>query len=88
VESADLIAVDHHEQLCLYSPDSQAQQAAIGRLQAAGMAPVEQHPYWEATGAVTYRDPDGREVVFAPFVFGVNEPEGSAMSGKHEFPWG
>ena len=48
--------------------------------------PVPQHPYWEATGAVTYRDPDGREVVFAPFVFGVNEPAGSADSGRHEFP--
>ena len=35
---------------------------------------------------VTYRDPDGREVVFAPFVFGVNEPGGSSTSGKHEFP--
>ena len=88
VESADPVAVDQHEQLCLYFPDSQAQQAAIARLQAAGLAPVEQYPYWEATGAVTYRDPDGREVVFAPFVFGVNEPEGSAASGKHEFPSG
>ena len=47
---------------------------------------MQQHPYWEATGAVTYRDPDGREVVFAPFVFGVNEPGDSAASGKHEFP--
>ena len=86
VESADPVAVDHHQQLCLYFPDREAQQAAIARLQAAGLAPVEQHPYWEATGAVTYRDPDGREVVFAPFVFGVNEPGDSATSGKHEFP--
>jgi hypothetical protein len=86
VESADPVAVDHHEQLCLYFPDGQAQQAAIARLRAAGREPVQQHPYWEATGAVTYRDPDGREVVFAPFVFGVNEPESSATSGRHEFP--
>ncbi|OOK79492.1 hypothetical protein BZL30_3036 [Mycobacterium kansasii] len=48
--------------------------------------PVEQHPYWEATGAVTFRDPDGREVVFAPFVYGVNEPADSSASGIHEFP--
>jgi YycE-like C-terminal domain/YycE-like N-terminal domain len=86
VESADPVAIDHHEQLCLYFPDRKAQQAAIARLEAAGREPVEQHPYWEATGAVTYCDPDGREVVFAPFVFGVNEPEGSTTSGKHEFP--
>jgi catechol 2,3-dioxygenase-like lactoylglutathione lyase family enzyme len=88
VEVVDRAAVDHQEQLCLYFPDRQAQQAAIARLQQAGAEPVEQHPYWEATGAVTYRDPDGREVVFAPFVFGVNEPDTSAVSGKHEFPSG
>lgn len=86
VEATDAVAVDNHEQLCLYFPDKQAQQAAIARLQAAGLQPVEQHPYWEANGAVTYRDPDGREVVFAPFVFGVNEPGNSTASGKHEFP--
>jgi catechol 2,3-dioxygenase-like lactoylglutathione lyase family enzyme len=86
VEAADEVAVDSHEQLCLYFPDKQSQQAAIARLQQAGLEPVEQHPYWAATGAVTYRDPDGREVVFAPFVFGVNEPDESAASGSHEFP--
>jgi hypothetical protein len=86
VESVEPVTADHHEQLCLYFPDRPSQQAAIARLQAAGMEPVDQHPYWEATGAVTYRDPDGREVVFAPFVFGINEPEESVTSGKHEFP--
>ncbi|OBB69981.1 MULTISPECIES: VOC family protein [unclassified Mycobacterium] len=86
VESVEPVAVDHHEQLCLYFPDQQAQQTAIARLQAAGIEPVEQHPYWAATGAVTYRDPDGREIVFAPFVFGVNEPSDSSASGTHEFP--
>jgi hypothetical protein len=86
VEAVDAVAVDNHEQLCLYFPDQQAQQLAVTRLQQAGLKPVEQHPYWEATGAITYRDPDGREVVFAPFVFGVNEPEGTGASGSHEFP--
>ena len=86
VESADPVAVDPHEQLCLYFPDEQARDAALARLRAAEVQPVEQHPYWAATGAVTYRDPDGREVVFAPFVFGVNEPDGSAASGGHDFP--
>jgi catechol 2,3-dioxygenase-like lactoylglutathione lyase family enzyme len=87
VEAVDEVVVDHHEQLCLYFPDKRSQQAAIARLQQAGAQPVEQHPYWEATGAVTYRDPDGRAVVFAPFVFGVNEPDDSGASGKHDFPW-
>ena len=86
VEATESVPVDHHEQLCLYFPDKRAQHGAIARLQEAGARPVEQHPYWDATGAVTYRDPDGREVVFAPFVFGRNEPGDSAASGKHEFP--
>jgi YycE-like C-terminal domain len=86
VEADEDVAVDHHEQLCLNFRDKQAQQTAVARLQQAGLEPVEQHPYWEAMGAVTYRDPDGREVVVAPFVFGVNEPYDSSTSGKHEFP--
>ncbi len=88
VEAVEEVDVDRHAQLCLYFPDKQAQQAAMARLEAAGEKPVEQHPYWEATGAVTYRDPDGREVVFAPFVYGVNEPGDSSSSSKHEFPAG
>ena len=51
VESVDAVAVDHHEQLCLYFPDKRAQQDAVARLQQEGLQPVEQHPYWEATGA-------------------------------------
>jgi catechol 2,3-dioxygenase-like lactoylglutathione lyase family enzyme len=74
VESTEPIAVDAHEQLCLYFPDAAAQQTATARLSGEGIPPVESHPYWAATGSVTYRDPDGREVVFAPFVFGANEP--------------
>src|ERR1700691_4159682 len=83
VEAIEPVAVDNHEQMCLYFPDSAAQQRATARLVAAGGNPVESHPYWAATGSVTYRDPDGREVVFAPFVFGVNEPVEGATSGEH-----
>jgi hypothetical protein len=75
VESIEPVAVDPHEQLCLYFPDPTGQQKATARLSAAGISPVESHPYWAATGSVTYRDPDGREIVFAPFVFGANETE-------------
>jgi len=84
VEAPAPVAVDPHEQLCLYFPDAAAQQRATARLSAAGMEAVESHPYWEAAGAVTYRDPDGREVVFAPFIFAVNEPPESDASGTHE----
>jgi catechol 2,3-dioxygenase-like lactoylglutathione lyase family enzyme len=83
VEATEPVAVDPHEQLCLYFPDTAAQHDATTRLSAAGIKPVESHPYWAATGAVTYRDPDGREIVFAPFIFGVNEPPGSNTSGEH-----
>ena len=85
VEATGPVAVDPHEQLCLYFPDAAAQQQATVRLSEAGIESVESHPYWAATGAVTYRDPDGREVVFAPFIFGVNEPAESNASGQH---WG
>lgn len=83
VEATEPVAVDSHEQLCLYFPDAEAQRQATARLLAAGIEPVESHPYWAATGAVTFRDPDGREVVFAPFVFAVNEPPESDASGQH-----
>jgi catechol 2,3-dioxygenase-like lactoylglutathione lyase family enzyme len=83
VEATEPVPVDSGEQLCLYFPDVAARQQATARLRAAGMQPVHSHPYWAATGAVIYRDPDGREVVFAPFIFGINEPaEGSAF-GEH-----
>jgi hypothetical protein len=83
VEATEPVAVDSHEQLCLYFSDATAQHQATARLRAAGIKPVESHPYWAATGAVTYRDPDGREVVFAPFVFGVNEPTEGSAAGQH-----
>jgi catechol 2,3-dioxygenase-like lactoylglutathione lyase family enzyme len=83
VQAAEPVAVDSHEQLCLYFPDAAAQQRATARLAAAGVEPVESHPYWAATGALTYRDPDGREVVFAPFVFAVNESADGDSSGEH-----
>ena len=83
VEANEPVPVDAQEQLCLYFPDATAQQQATARLSAVGLQPVESHPYWAATGAVTYRDPDGREVVFAPFIFCVNEPPESNASGEH-----
>ena len=47
-----------------------AVQAAVTRLRQAGHVPQIGHAYWEANGAVTYRDPDGRGLVFASWVFG------------------
>jgi hypothetical protein len=45
--------------------------AATSRLRETGLLPdLETHAYWAANGAVTYRDPDGRAIIFAPWVFG------------------
>jgi catechol 2,3-dioxygenase-like lactoylglutathione lyase family enzyme len=83
VAASEPVAVDNHEQLCLYFPDEKARDAATARLRAAGVQPVESHPYWAAMGAETYRDPDGREIVFAPFIFGVTDSAASVASGEH-----
>ena len=57
-----------------YLPDAAAQKRITARLAAAGVGPVAQIDYWEANGGVTYRDPDGREVVFASWIY---SPPGS-----------
>ena len=63
------------DQLVLYLDDADAVEVAAAPLRAAERTPdPEQHPYWAANGAVTYRDPDGRGVVFAPWVYG-RDPE-------------
>ena len=58
------------DQLVFYLPDAAAQEQVRARLAAAGVHPVAQIDYWEANGGITYQDPDGREVVFASWVYG------------------
>lgn len=70
VRATEPVPVDSAEQLCLYFDGAEARDRACARLLEAGVQPVPQHPYWEAQGALTFNDPDGREVVFAPWVFG------------------
>ena len=74
VRSGQPIAVDPHDQLCLYFPDPAAMEAARRGLVEAGHELVASHPYWAANDALTYRDPEGRELVFAPFVYRADEP--------------
>jgi len=68
--SADPSAVGHDE-IVFYLGGLEVVQVATASLWAAGITPdSEAHPYWKANGAITYRDPDGRGLVFAPWVFG------------------
>jgi hypothetical protein len=57
------------DQLVFYLPDADASERVQARLAAAGVYPVPQIDYWQANGGVTYQDPDGREVVFASWVY-------------------
>jgi hypothetical protein len=57
------------DQLVFYLPDVAAQERMTARLAAAGVHPVAQIEYWEDNGGVTYQDPDGREVVFASWIY-------------------
>jgi catechol 2,3-dioxygenase-like lactoylglutathione lyase family enzyme len=59
------------DQLVLYLQDAEAVSAATAPLAEHGLRPdPEPHPYWRANGGITYRDPDGRALVFAPWVYG------------------
>ncbi len=57
------------DQLVLYLPNAAAQERIMARLAAAGVEPIAQIDYWQANGGVTYPDPDGREVVFASWIY-------------------
>src|SRR5215510_9409851 len=74
------------QQICLYFPNSRAQAAAMKRLRSAGIKPVKSHPYWEANGAVTYLDPEGHGVVFAPFIYGSQESPAGEREPEPEAP--
>jgi catechol 2,3-dioxygenase-like lactoylglutathione lyase family enzyme len=66
------VAPGRIDMLVFYLADVAARERLVARMAAAGLEPAPQHPYWEANGGVTYRDPDGREVVFVSWVYGVD----------------
>jgi catechol 2,3-dioxygenase-like lactoylglutathione lyase family enzyme len=71
--------VDPLDQLVLYLSGSEAVAVVTARLEEAGVPrDPDPHPYWAARGAATFLDPDGRRVVFAPWVFGTEEEPGTA----------
>jgi catechol 2,3-dioxygenase-like lactoylglutathione lyase family enzyme len=71
----DAAPADPFDQIVFYVADSRALAQAIEPLLASGVTPVGAvHPYWEANGGVVFLDPDGRGVVYAPWIFG-SEPD-------------
>jgi hypothetical protein len=54
----------------LYLPDADARDTVVKRLTDAGLAPVTPAEYWIDNDSVAFRDPDGRMVIFAPWIFG------------------
>jgi catechol 2,3-dioxygenase-like lactoylglutathione lyase family enzyme len=66
------ITVDRIDTLVFYLPDAAARERLVARMAAAGLELAPQHPYWQANGGMTYRDPDGREVVFVSWVYGAD----------------
>jgi hypothetical protein len=57
------------DQLVFYLPDAAVSERIAARLASAGVHPAEQVGYWHANGGVTFQDPDGREVVFASWIY-------------------
>lgn len=74
VPASDGVRIDRHEQLVLYLHGQPARDAVARRITEAGHEPVDQYQYWARNGAVTFLDPDGRELVLAPWVFGQEPP--------------
>ena len=62
---------DRFDQLVFYLAGVAALAPALESLLQTGLTPVsDPHPYWKANGAVVFLDPDGRGVVYAPWIFG------------------
>jgi hypothetical protein len=75
-------AIDAFDQLVFYFPDQEAVDDATERLLAAGVHPeAAQHPYWDENGGTTFRDPDGRGVIYVSWVYGRDPQPSDAGHG-------
>jgi catechol 2,3-dioxygenase-like lactoylglutathione lyase family enzyme len=64
-------SIDQFDQLVFYLQDQAAVEDATKELRANGVRPVrDQHRYWEENGGITFRDPDGRGLIYASWVYG------------------
>ena len=66
------------DDLVFYLPDTAARDQIVGRFASAGVHPVTQIDYWADNGGVTFADPDGRNVVFASWIY--EAKNGSSLS--------
>ena len=74
-------------QLVFYLDSTEAVTTATAPLRQRGLEPNPRPPgYWAANGAVIFSDPDGRSVVFAPWVYG-RDPDpidrGDSTTDRH-----
>lgn len=71
VRSHETRSADAFDQIVFYLPNSNAVDAATAPLRRHGLTPESEiHLYWAANGGVVFLDPDGRGVVFAPWIYG------------------
>ena len=66
VRSDEPVSVDSHEELVLYLRDATARDEAVERMTRSYLSPASQYAYWDAHGAVTFTDPDGRKLSSSP----------------------
>jgi len=67
-------AAGEQDEIVLYLPGPEARDAAVRRLAEAGLTPVTPARYWIDNDSVAFSDPDGRMVIFAPWIFGAEAP--------------
>ena len=58
------------DDIVFYLSDEVAVQEATRIFRANGVKAAPQHPYWDDWGGTTFLDPDGRKVVYVPWVYG------------------
>lgn len=76
------VPVDSREELVIYLPGEDARDVAVKRLTDAGLAPVTPYQYWTANDSVAFADPDGRQVIFAPWIFGKEMSPARRKAGR------
>lgn len=66
----DQMPIAEFDDIVFYLPDEAAVDDATRALRAHGVVPERtQHPYWDDWGGTTFRDPDGRKVIFVSWIY-------------------